>query len=89
MEVLNLYVDLQNSGAAIGSELASLFDEPLNPVAPKAQRKVIKPNLNNKSNQILSFCMLDDSLYIYINIYWYFHSQIGTDSRRIRFGFMD
>jgi AP-3 complex subunit delta-1 len=36
-------VKLQSKGVAIGDELMALFDEDLNPVAPKAQKKVPVP----------------------------------------------
>jgi len=42
-EVLTLYVDLQTTGDSIGSELASVFEEPLNPVSSKSQKKVPVP----------------------------------------------
>ncbi len=37
-------VKLQSKGAAVGDELQGLFDGELNPVAPKAQRKVPVPD---------------------------------------------
>eukprot|EP01114_Cavostelium_apophysatum_P002110 TRINITY_DN1183_c0_g1_i5.p1 TRINITY_DN1183_c0_g1~~TRINITY_DN1183_c0_g1_i5.p1 ORF type:complete len:1154 (-),score=375.58 TRINITY_DN1183_c0_g1_i5:267-3728(-) len=43
LEVLNLYNELQSAGTDVGADLVTLFDEPLNPVAPKAQRKVPVP----------------------------------------------
>lgn len=42
-EIVSLYVELGGGGAELGREIASLFDEPLNPVAPKAQKKVPIP----------------------------------------------
>lgn len=41
-EVLSLYIELGNT--SIGLDLVSVFEEPLNPVAPKAQRKVPIPD---------------------------------------------
>ena len=43
IEVVNLYKDLRTSGISVAQEIASLFDEPLNPVNPKAQKKVPVP----------------------------------------------
>jgi AP-3 complex subunit delta-1 len=41
-EVLNLYCELGN--ASLAKDIAALFEEPLNPVAPKAQKKVPIPD---------------------------------------------
>lgn len=38
-----MYTELGGHNSTIGKEIASLFDEPLNPVAPKAQKKVPVP----------------------------------------------
>lgn len=43
MEVLNLFDGLKQINPNIGKDIASLFAEPLNPVAPKAQKKVPIP----------------------------------------------
>ncbi len=42
-EILKLYNELKVTGVDLASEIASLFNEPLNPVAPKAQKKVPVP----------------------------------------------
>jgi hypothetical protein len=42
LEVINLYKDLKGTGINVAQEIASLFDEPLNPVNPKAQKKVFQ-----------------------------------------------
>ncbi len=39
-EVVNLYKELRVTGINVAQEIASLFDEPLNPINPKAQKKV-------------------------------------------------
>lgn len=41
LELLQLFIELRNTeGKQISSEIASLFSQPLNPVAPVAQQKV-------------------------------------------------
>lgn len=42
-ELLGLYKELLASGQDLGADISSLFAEPLNPVAPKAQKKVPIP----------------------------------------------
>ena len=43
LQLMKYIVKLQSKGAAIGDELMSLFEGDLNPVAPKAQKKVPVP----------------------------------------------
>ena len=42
-QLMKYIVKLQSKGAAIGDELMALFEGDLNPVAPKAQKKVPVP----------------------------------------------
>jgi AP-3 complex subunit delta-1 len=42
-ELIALYAELHASGTQIGPDLVALFEEALNPVAPRAQRKVPTP----------------------------------------------
>eukprot|EP01116_Phalansterium_solitarium_P008891 TRINITY_DN2285_c0_g1_i3.p1 TRINITY_DN2285_c0_g1~~TRINITY_DN2285_c0_g1_i3.p1 ORF type:complete len:654 (+),score=298.43 TRINITY_DN2285_c0_g1_i3:110-2071(+) len=53
-EMQRLYSEMETAGTAIGPYIAGLFDEPLNPVAPKAQKKVPLPeglNLDEHINE--------------------------------------
>ena len=43
LQLMKYIVKLQSKGAAIGDELMALFEGDLNPVAPKAQKKVPVP----------------------------------------------
>lgn len=43
LEVLNLFEEYRANGMQFGQQISSLFADPLNPVAPKAQKKVPIP----------------------------------------------
>eukprot|EP01098_Paradermamoeba_levis_P007609 TRINITY_DN3155_c0_g3_i7.p1 TRINITY_DN3155_c0_g3~~TRINITY_DN3155_c0_g3_i7.p1 ORF type:complete len:851 (+),score=264.14 TRINITY_DN3155_c0_g3_i7:120-2672(+) len=50
--LLNLFTQLRVQGLDIAGELGALFEEPLNPVAPKAQKKVPVPDGLDLDTQI-------------------------------------